>query len=117
MKIAIACHNGKNISDHTGRCRRFWIYEIRRDKITGKDLLELTKDKTFHEYHDYDAHPLDDIHVLISGGMGMGLFNRLESRGVDVFITRETDPDEALSKYLNGTIDSSEPHMSHSCNH
>lgn len=117
MKIAIACHNGKNITEHTGRCRRFWIYQITRDNITGKDLLELSKEQTFHEYHESDGHPLDDIRVLISGGMGQGLYRRLEAKGIDVFITKEEDPDQALMKYLSGSLETGEPHKLHHCHH
>ena len=117
MKIAIACHNGKNISDHTGRCRRFLIYKITRDTITGRELLELSKEETLHEHHGKGHHPLDDIHVLISKGMGTGLYRRLDAKGVDVFITKETDPDQALLKYLDGSLETGEPHEHQNCHH
>lgn len=115
MKIAIACHNGKEISDHTGRCRRFLIYKITREKVTARNLLELTKEQTFHEHHGRDFHPMEDIQVLISRGMGPGLYHRLEADGVDVFITEETDPELALMKYLAGTLESGEPHEHSQC--
>ncbi len=73
-------------------------------------MLKLSKEQTFHEHHKKGNHPLDDIHVLISGGMGTGLYRRLDAKGVDVFITKETDPDEALMKYLDGSLEMGEPH-------
>lgn len=31
MKIAIASQNRREITGHTGHCRRFWIYDIGSD--------------------------------------------------------------------------------------
>lgn len=116
MKIAIACHNRVNISEHTGRCRRFWVYDISDNKVTDKQLLELTKEQTFHESHGVSPHPLDGISALISRGMGMGLFKRLNAKGIEVIITDEMSPEEALAKYLEGALVSGQPHEGH-CKH
>lgn len=104
MKIAIASQNRREITDHTGRCRKFWIYEIENQTITNKELLELAKEQSFHNSSPHDPSPLDDIQVLIAGGMGTGLVRRLENRGVKPLITSEINPDKAVEDYLKGTL-------------
>jgi len=112
MKIAVASQNRKEITDHTGRCRKFWIYKIENGTISNKTLLELPKEQSFHDSSPHDPSPLDDVQVLIAGGMGTGLVSRLENRGIKPLVTSETDPDKAVEGYLQGTLVSTpvEPH-------
>jgi len=112
MKIAVASQNRREITDHTGRCRKFWIYEIENGMVVNKALLELSKEQSFHDSSPQDPSPLDDMQVLIAGGMGSGLVRRLENRGVKSLITMETNPDKAVEGYLKGTLitKSAEPH-------
>jgi len=104
MKIAVASQNRKEITDHTGRCRKFWIYIVENGAITNKELLELAKEQSFHDSSPHDYAPLDDVQVLIAGGMGTGLVRRLENRGIEPLITTETNPDKAVDDYLHGTL-------------
>lgn len=104
MKIAVASQNRHAITEHAGRCRKFWIYQVAEDKIIHKDLLELRKDQSFHESSPREPHPLDDAQVLIAGGMGQGLRQRLARKGIIGLVTPETDPDQAVSAYLAGTL-------------
>jgi len=112
MKIAVASQNRKEITDHTGRCRKFWIYEIDDRTVTNKELLELAKEQSFHDSSPSEPSPLDDMQVLIAGGMGTGLVRRLENKGIKPLITSETNPDTAVGNYLNGTLltQTAEPH-------
>jgi predicted Fe-Mo cluster-binding NifX family protein len=112
MKIAVASQNRREITDHTGRCRKFWIYKIENGTIANKELLELTKQQSFHDSSPNDPSPLDDMQVLITGGMGASLVRRLENRGVKALITSATDPDKAVNDYLNRTLATlpAEPH-------
>jgi predicted Fe-Mo cluster-binding NifX family protein len=48
MKIAVASQNRKEITGHTGRCRKFWIYTIDIDVIAAKEILELPNEQFFH---------------------------------------------------------------------
>lgn len=73
MKIAIASQNKTNVTGHTGRCQKFWIYEINEQEITSKSLLELPKEQSLHNSSPDESHPLNGVQVLISGGMGRGL--------------------------------------------
>jgi predicted Fe-Mo cluster-binding NifX family protein len=112
MNIAVASQNRREITDHTGRCRKFWIYGIENGTVVNKELLELAKDQSFHDRSPHDPSPLDSTQVLIAGGMGAGLVLRLEKRGIKPLITTETDPDKAVEDYLKGTLvtQSVEPH-------
>ncbi|NOQ13364.1 MAG: nitrogen fixation protein [Methyloprofundus sp.] len=104
MKIAVASQNRKEITDHTGRCRKFWIYEIESKMIVNKALLELSKEQSFHDSSPHDFSPLEDVQVLIAGGMGSGLVRRLENMGIEPLSTTETSPDKAVEDYLNRTL-------------
>ena len=112
MKIAVASQNRREITEHAGRCRKFWIYEIVNETIANKELLELPKEQSFHDSSPHKPSPLDDVQVLIAMGMGTGLVRRLESMGIKPVITTETDPDKAVEDYLKGTLRTkpAEPH-------
>lgn len=103
MKIAVASQNRKTVTGHAGKCRKFWVYETDGAQVLDKTLLELPLDQSFHASHG-QPHPLDDVHVLICGGMGQGLVNRLQARGIQGLITTETDPDRVIEAYLAGTL-------------
>lgn len=109
MKIAVASQNRKQITDHTGHCQRFWMYEIEEDQIRSKELLELSKEQSFHESSSHDPHPLRGIQVLIGGNMGYGLVRRLRRMGIEGVVTPETDPDAAIAAYLAGSLSMGNP--------
>ena len=112
MKIAVASQNRREITDHNGRCRKFWIYEVDNGTIASKELLELPKEQSFHDSSPHEPSPLDDVQVLIAGGMGTGLIRRLENMGIEALITTEINPDKAVEDYLNGSLvtETAEPH-------
>ena len=104
MKIAVASQNRRTIMEHAGRCRNFWIYETEQDKVVRKELLELPKEQSFHDSSPHASHPLDEVQVLIAGGMGHGLSHRLTHKGIVGVVTPETDPDRAVAAYLDGSL-------------
>ena len=112
MKIAVASQNRREITEHAGRCRKFWIYDIDNGTIANKELLELAKEQSFHDSIPYEASALDDMQVLIAGGMGTGLVRRLVSMDIEPLITTETNPDKAVEDYLKGALITrpAEPH-------
>ncbi len=115
MKIAVASQNRKTVTGHAGKCRKFWIYASDGAEVLDKSLLELPKEQSFHESHGR-SHPLDGVNVLICGGMGTGLAERLKSMGIQGLVTTETDPDRALAAYLAGRLPLGEP-GSHAVDH
>jgi len=102
MKIAVTSQNRKNVTEHAGRCRKFWVFDVEGDKVVDKQLLELPKEQAFHDSSPHADHPLDDIDVLITGGMGSGLTQRLEKKGIKALVTTENEPEAAVSHYLGG---------------
>jgi predicted Fe-Mo cluster-binding NifX family protein len=115
MKIAVASQNRHAITEHAGRCRKFWIYAIEEGTVARKELLELPKEQSFHESSPYAPHPLDDVQVLIAGNFGTGLLGRLATMGIEPIVTPETDPDHAVTAYLDGSlvIGAPRPHEHH----
>ena len=105
MKIAVASQNRKTVTGHAGKCRKFWIYDIDGSLVLDKALLELPLEQSFHESSQSAPHPLDDVNVLISGGMGQGLQFRLKQKGIQALATPETDPDRAVAAWLAGDLE------------
>jgi predicted Fe-Mo cluster-binding NifX family protein len=104
MKIAVASQNKSSVTVHAGKCQKFWIYEVNYPEILSKELLELPKEQSFHNSSPRDPHPLDNIQVLISGGMGNGLLLRLEKQGIEAIVTEESEPDFVVNAYLEGSL-------------
>ena len=108
MKIAVTSQNRKTITEHAGKCRKFWVYDIQNEQVTGKELLELPLEQSFHESAQtagpQAAHPLDGTSLLIAASAGRGLQVRLGQKGIQVAVTTEIDPDRAVAAWLNGTL-------------
>jgi len=106
MKIAVTSQDRNTITAHAGMCRRFWIYAVADGQQSGaKTLLELSKEQSLHERHGAGPHPLDAVDVLITGGMGSGLADRLAHRGIQALVTSETDPDRAIAAFVAGRLE------------
>jgi predicted Fe-Mo cluster-binding NifX family protein len=117
MKIAVTSQNKKTITGHAGKCRRFWIFDIEEKKIKSKEMLEISTEEMFHGNHSTKPHPLDIANVFITESMGMGLQTRLQSKNILPIITKETDPEKAVEKFLDGSIYRQEPHNHHGNEH
>lgn len=102
MKIAVTSQNRKTVTEHAGRCRKFWVFVIENNQIVSRELLELPKEQAFHEISSKESHPLDGVELLISASIGPGLMARLERKGAKGLVTKETDPEKAVLDYLNG---------------
>jgi predicted Fe-Mo cluster-binding NifX family protein len=109
VKIAVTSQNRRTITEHAGRCRIFWLYQAEQGKVTGKALLRLPREQCFHDSSPHEPHPLDEVQVLIAGGMGHGLLRRLAMKGITGLVTTETDPDKAVAAYLAGSLESGSP--------
>lgn len=110
MKIAVTSQNRQEITGHAGRCRKFWVYEVieaedtKSGEIKGRELVELSKEQSLHEHRGPEHPILDSIQVLITGGMGEGMRQRLTRLGIRGIITPETDPDTAVRAFLDGSL-------------
>ncbi len=116
MKIAVASQNRREVTGHAGRCRKFWIYDIEQGHIESRQLLELSKEQALHGYPPGAPHPLGNVQVLITGGHGHGLQERLAAMGVAGFVTSLHDPEQAVAAYLAGQL-KAEPGDTHEHHH
>lgn len=104
MRIAVTSQNFKTITGHAGKSRRFLVYEIAAGREpTEVERIDLPKELSLHEYHGED-HPLYQrgLNAILTGGAGNRFFERMASRGIEVFTTSETDIGAALSAIANG---------------
>lgn len=114
MKIAVASNDGKVISSHFGRSKGFVIFEIEDGKILDKKYIPNTftgHARGFHHdgLHHHDSHAsiienLRNCEAVISHGMGRRLYDELVSAGIKVYVTEETDVDEAVKLYIKGEL-------------
>jgi len=109
MNIAVCSQNRKTVTGHAGQCRRFRIFEIESGRLVEKDLIELPLEGTLRASAAEASHPLFEMDVLISAGMGEGLARRLKAQNVQPFITDLTDPLEAVNAYLANAFNQDPP--------
>ena len=103
-RIAVCSQNRKTVTDHAGKCRKFWVYRIQGGQVAEKTLLELPIEQSFHETPADQAHPLDGVHALIAGSMGDGMKQRLIRNGIRGLVTDMQDPDEVVAVFLERAL-------------
>lgn len=123
MKIAVVSNNEKTISKHFGRAKHYIVFTIDEKKITGSQLIEK---KVFHSgSHNHHEHgqghgqhqhgqghkrhaemiaPIADCNVLITGGMGQKAYNKFSTATMQVYLTDQQSPEEAVRSYLEGKL-------------
>jgi predicted Fe-Mo cluster-binding NifX family protein len=104
MKIAIASQNQRKVTAHAGQCRKFWIYETNDAGVADKRLLELAVAQSFHDTAPHQPPGFDEVQVLIAQGMCEGFVQRLQRYGIEGIVTSETDPDQVIAAYLDGSL-------------
>lgn len=123
MKIAVVTEDERTISQHFGRAPYYLVLTVEDGKVTGKETREKAGHHTFAahhteaapgEMHGYGAgaqtrhaamaETIADCQVLIAGGMGMGAYESMRSRGIDVIVTDEENIDESVSRYIEGNL-------------
>ena len=124
--VAVTSQNRKTIFEHAGKCRNFLIYTIADNIIINKKLLELSEEETLHHiFHKENSNtltssPLFDVDILLTRGIGDGAIQKLAMQNVVCYKIEETNPDTAINKLINGTLEAMSP-VSHdksgcSCN-
>ncbi len=111
--VAVASQNKKVIFEHAGKCRNFLIYTIIDTNIESKKILELTKEETLHNSSNREINSnkssLLDVDILLTRGIGNGLIQKLASQNIACYKIEETDPDTAINKLINGTLEAVSP--------
>ncbi len=110
MRIAVTSQNRRDITEHAGRCRNFWVFDVDGGQIAARSLLELPKEASFHDSSPHAEHPLDGVDLLIAGSMGEGLQVRLARKGIEAVVTTERDPERAVLLWLADSLPHAAPH-------
>ena len=76
---------------------------------------QLPVEQSLHASNHEITPALVGINVLISGGMGAGLFRRLMQQGIQPVITPEENLDQALSDFLANKLERLFPDVAHAC--
>lgn len=117
MKIAIVSDNGTAISRHFGRARQYIVVTIEQGRETAREIR--AKSDCHSQPHDgaaHDAHgqsdprhdailsAISDCQVVIAGGMGAGMDQRLRAAGITPIRTRIPGVEIAIEKFLDGRL-------------
>ncbi|HHY35585.1 MAG TPA: dinitrogenase iron-molybdenum cofactor [Firmicutes bacterium] len=100
MKIAVALDNGQ-ISAHFGRCAEYALYDVENGKVIRKSVVK-------NPGHSPGFLPqfLGDqgVNYVIAGGMGPRAHEIFERRGITVVTGIVGNPDEAVERFLAGSL-------------
>ncbi len=109
--VAVTFQNKKSIFNHTGKCRNYLIYTINGAVIESKRLLELSRDETLRIFfqNENKKHVLLECDILLTRGIGSGAIEKLAKYGIACYKIEETDPDIAIEKLINGTLEAMAP--------
>ncbi len=121
FKVAITSQNKRTVTNHAGKCLNFLVYTIEDEKIIEKEVLTLDRERNLkYTFHDDPSEipysPVFEVDILLTGSIGGSGIHKLAQNNVAAYVIREKDPDTAIEKLLNGTLEAFEP-ASHSHQH
>lgn len=100
MKVGITSQNFRTITGHAGKTRRFLVYTIGESgEPQEQERLDLPKEMSLHEYHGED-HPAFKFDLIITAGCGDNFKRRMQTHGVEVITTSESDPLKAIHQII-----------------
>ncbi|MFW5759389.1 MAG: NifB/NifX family molybdenum-iron cluster-binding protein [Cyclobacteriaceae bacterium] len=102
MKIAVANHNNQ-VEPHLGQCQDYLIYEIKDNKITGKEHLHTDTNGGCKSNIFNDLRSLG-VAVLLAGNIGKGAYNKLQLNKIEVLPGFRGESDQAIMDYLKGEL-------------
>jgi predicted Fe-Mo cluster-binding NifX family protein len=117
MKVAVASMDGVSISQHFGRSSCFIVFEMENGKIKNREIRENTYTAFANENCHSGVHAdqphshsaivgaLGDCEAVLAYGMGWRAAEDLNGKGIQPFILgTECSPEEAVSRFLEGTL-------------
>jgi predicted Fe-Mo cluster-binding NifX family protein len=109
MKIAVTTE-GNQVFQHFGQCPTFTVFTIENSKITGKELIDASKNG-----HAALADFLKGagVDVVICGGIGGGAKSMLSSAGMKLVSGVVGTIEEAVNAYVSGTLTDQNGDCSH----
>lgn len=108
-KVAITSEDKSTISGHIGKCNHFFVYEIDDNGSFTKSSLELNENQILHySFHEDPSpepqNPLFEMNMILANDLGEGAVNNLARQRVAAHQIMEQDPDEAIKKLVEGTL-------------
>jgi predicted Fe-Mo cluster-binding NifX family protein len=124
MKIAAITDDGKTISQHFGRAPYYLVLTVEDGRIVGRELRDKLGHSHFvnqtheadqpgqphgmgtasHNKHLQMAEAIADCEALLCGGMGMGAYQSMVTRGIKPVVTDHQEIDQAVMAYVEGKI-------------
>ncbi len=113
MKIAVTYDNGQ-IWQHFGKTEDFKFYNAQDGRIEDASVIN-----TEGQGHGALADFLHEhgAEVIICGGVGAPMIAKLEGFGMKVIPGIEGDADDAVRKYLSGSLEANTDAVHEGCHH
>jgi len=111
MKIALATLNGTTVTSHFGRTKGFVVVNVEDGIETAREFRETSPGG--HDNHQDPGHnrrhhdlvgTISDCGVVIAGGMGHPIQERLQQAGLEVVLTGVRSIDDAVTQYVDGSL-------------
>ena len=117
MKLAVVTDDMQTISPHFGRAAHYLVYDVEAGVVRGRESREKVGHGPGGHRHEGGALPEAGLHnamlanvkdckVIIAGGMGRPMYEKLRESGVAVYITRTRGADEAVKAFIDGSLGS-----------
>ncbi len=109
MRIVISTEQ-ENVAQHFGRCPEFTLVDIENGNVTRKEIVENpghapgVLPKFFNQL---------GCSTIIAGGMGQRAQQLFQSFGIDWIIGVQGSVDDAIEKYLDGSLTGGESRCEH----
>jgi len=111
MKIALATLNGKTVTGHFGRTKAFVVIDLAGGVEAEREVRDVGSctqgdhpDPGHRRRHHDLVDTVRDCQVVIAGGMGLPVQDRLREAGIEVVLTDTRVIDDAVQQYAAGTL-------------
>ena len=111
MKIALATLNGTTVTGHFGRTKAFVVIDLADGVEVEREVREVgsctqgnNPDPGHRRRHHDLVDTVRDCDVVIAGGMGLPVQERLQEAEIEVVLTDTRSIDEAVQQYAAGTL-------------
>jgi len=125
MKVAAITDDGKTISKHFGRAAYYLVATVENGAIASSEMRDKLghshfsnqpheegehgeshgMDSASHNKHLQMSEAISDCEALICGGMGMGAYQSMLSRGIKPVVTEIEDIHEAVMAFDQGKLE------------
>jgi len=111
MRIAVSTSDDRTVGGHLGRASRFFIYTVEGERPAGRDLRLVAPihppegSGLPHGSHEAMVEALSDCSAVLTGGIGPGMVRALNAVGITAVVTDLTDPDAAVSAFVQGQLE------------